>query len=252
MKYRIEEFAAYKNGQKIYCLLYRPLDIPVPAPAVIVSHGFGCTHADVEGYADFLAASGYITCIFDFCGGGEGSLSDGDMIHMSLFTEVDDLLSVIAAVSGMPDVDPGHLFLMGTSQGGVVSAMTAAARPDCTAGLILLYPAFVMADHAREEFGCAGNIPETYDKMGRTVGRIYAETLLDLDFFSVIPSYEGDVLIVHGDADTIAPVSYSRRAAEAYRSASLVVVPEAGHRFEGDDLKMVQDRMLAFLAAHSA
>lgn len=47
-------------------------------------------------------------------------------------------------------MDSDNLFLMGTSQGGAVSAITGAAHKEEIRGMVLLYPAFVMTDHANE------------------------------------------------------------------------------------------------------
>ena len=65
---------------------------------------------------------------------------------MSLFTEKADLEAVIAMVQGLDDVDSDSLFLMGTSQGGAVSAITGAVHPQEIRGMALLYPAFVMVE----------------------------------------------------------------------------------------------------------
>ena len=46
--------------------------------------------------------------------------------------------------------------------GGAVSAMVASERPADVAGLILLYPAFIIHDLAVKMFGSAENAPEVY------------------------------------------------------------------------------------------
>ncbi|MBO5484566.1 MAG: alpha/beta hydrolase [Lachnospiraceae bacterium] len=38
---------------------------------------------------------------------------------------------------------------------------------------------------------------------------------------------------MHGDADDIAPLSYSRKAVKTYSSADLKVIKGAGHGFDG-------------------
>ena len=47
--------------------------------------------------------------------------------------------------------------------------------------------------------------------------------------------YAGNVLIIHGDEDQIAPISYSYEAIETFPHAKLEVIKGAGHGFEEDD-----------------
>ena len=97
-----------------------------------------------------------------------------------------------------------------TGMGGAVSAITAAAHDNEIKGAILLYPAFVVVEDAKEQFKSAADIPETYYHMWMTVGRVFAEDLLDYDIYEAISAYKKDVLIIHGDADTIVPLRDSR------------------------------------------
>lgn len=59
-------------------------------------------------------------------------------------------------------VDTDHIFLLGASQGGMVSAITAAEHTKEIRGLMLLYPAFVLVDDAKERFQSVDEIPEQY------------------------------------------------------------------------------------------
>ena len=79
---------------------------------------------------------------------------------------------------GLDYVDSENLFLMGTSQGGAVSAITGADHQEEVRGMILLYPAFVLADRANELFQSVEEIPETYYFMWMNVGRAYFEPLI--------------------------------------------------------------------------
>lgn len=74
---------------------------------------------------------------------------------MSLFTEQEDLDVVIKMIQKLDYVDSSNLFLLGTSQGGAVSALAGAKHPDEIKGMVLLYSAFVMVDNANELFRSA-------------------------------------------------------------------------------------------------
>lgn len=188
---------------------------------------------------------------FDFCGGSNGSQSDGSPLEMSIFTEQSDLEAVIDMVKGLEYVDSENVFLFGASQGGLVAEITAAANAAEIQGLILLYPALEIAKDVQALFATAEDIPDTYAMFGwMTVGRDYFEELLDYDVYSVIGTYEKDVLLIHGDADGIVSLSASERALEVYPSAELKVLPGAGHGLHGQDAETATEYMLEYLQAH--
>lgn len=248
--YKTWELYARRDENQIYGVIYVPQGAGEQMPAVIFSHGFGGNHQVGTQYAEALAAKGYVVYCFDFCGGSPGSKSDGSTLEMSIFTEQTDLEAVLRVIQEQPFVDNDNIFLMGTSMGGAVSAITAADHEDEIQGAILLYPAFVLADDAKEQFESAEDIPDTYYHMWMTVGRIFAEDLLDYDIYEAISTYKKDVLLIHGDADSIVPLSYSERALEAYTSAQLEILPGAGHDFSGEDAQQAIGWMLEYLNAH--
>lgn len=249
-EYERRELWAQREGNRIYGEIFVPKDAGEKLPAVIFSHGFGGSHQVGIPYAEGLAAKGYVVYCFDFCGGSPDSRSDGSPLEMSIFTEQADLEAAIQMVKSLDYVDGENVFLMGSSQGGAVSAITAAANPEEVRGAVLLYPAFILADTAKELFSSVEEIPETYYHLWMTVGRPYFEPLLDYDIYDAISSYRQDILILHGDADSIVPLSGSQRALEAYPSARLEVFPGAGHGFSGEDTQKAIDLTLAYLDSH--
>ncbi|HIR12931.1 MAG TPA: alpha/beta fold hydrolase [Candidatus Choladousia intestinavium] len=248
-EYEIRELHAQREENDIYGVIYIPKDAGEKIPAVIFSHGFGGTHQTGTMYAEALAGRGYVVYCFDFCGGAPGSRSSGSTLEMSVFTEQRDLEAVLSMIQGLDYVDTDNIFLMGTSQGGVVSALTGAAHPDEIRGMVLLYPAFVLVDNANEMFRTPEEIPETYFFMWMEVGRAYFEPLLGYDVYDAAASYDKDVLLIHGDSDSIVPLSYSEQAVEAYPSAKLRVIPGAGHGFYGEEARQATDWILEYLQA---
>lgn len=249
-EYETQELYARRDENQIYGLLYVPKNAGEKMPAVIFSHGFGGNYQVGAQYAEALAEKGYVVYCFDFCGGSPGSRSDGSTLDMSIFTEQADLEAVIQTIQEQPFVDEENIFLMGTSQGGTVSAITAAANKEEITGAILLYPAFVLVDRTKEQFESVEDIPDTYYLMWMTVGRAYAEKLLDYDIYEAISHYDKDVLIIHGDEDSIVPLSYSEKAVEVYDSARLEVLPGAGHGFYGSDAEQAVTWILEYLESH--
>lgn len=249
-QYETQELYAARQGNQIYGVIYIPQNAGEEMPAVIFSHGFGGTHSVGTRYAQALASNGYVVYCFDFCGGSPGSRSDGSTLEMSIFTEQADLEAVISVVQELDYVDSENLFLMGTSQGGAVSAITGAANEEEIRGMVLLYPAFVMVDNANELFRSVEEIPDEYFFMWMNVGRAYFEPLLGYDIYGEISAYSKDVLLIHGDADSIVPLSYSERALEFYPSAELKVISGGGHGFYGDDARQVIDYILEYIESH--
>lgn len=76
------------------------------------------------------------------------------------------------------------------------------------------------------------------------------EKLLDYDVYDDIRAYEKDVLIIHGDADTIVPLSYSEKAVREYASAQLKVIEGAGHGFYGREGDLAAGYILDYLEGH--
>ncbi len=236
-------FACSREGLTIRGTEYRPAGSKLPA--AIVSHGFMANQNSVRRYTRHLARLGYAAYCFDFNGGSvAGSKSAGKTTDMSVLTEVMDLEAVIDYVLHLPHVDGDKgVVLMGCSQGGFVSALTAAKRKEQISRLALFYPALCIPDDAR-----AGkmifakfdphNVPERINCGPMKLGRRYVTDVLDMDPCAEITPYPGPVLIVHGTNDNIVHPDYSRRAYVAYSKRSnpgalvrLEMIEGGGHGF---------------------
>jgi len=88
-----------------------------------------------------------------------------------------DLEFVLEAAGTWDFVDRDKIILLGSSQGGVVSAIAAARHVDKIAGAVLLYPAFVITDAVYRQFDSLDEIPDTYSLGWITAGRVYLEDI---------------------------------------------------------------------------
>lgn len=225
MKHLIHrEFTCMRDDLRLRGSMYRPAE-GERLPIAVVSHEFMANRLFTIRYARLLASLGYAAFCFDFSGGCIVGGSQGRTTDMTVFTEREDLKAVIEYAKAQPYTDPERLLLMGCSQGGLVTALTAAELGEQVEGIILFYPALSIPDDARKGSMIRARfdpnaIPETMRCGPMKLGRAYAASVLDLDPFAVIPAYCGDVLIVHGNADDLVDISYSRRAYEAYRGAA--------------------------------
>ena len=232
--FKVQEYSFQRNGMKIYGELFIP-DRTSPMPLVILAHGFGGNHGGVKGYAKVFAEHGIAAYIFDFIGGGNNIKSDGKMTGMSVLTEAEDLAVILDNLKADSRFKPEQIFLFGESQGGFVSTYAAAKCPADVAGLVLLYPAYVLQDDAWRRTPDPQRIPSEMKLLGKTVGRIYNRDAMSFDIYTMMPQYSGKTLIIHGTADSTVPLSYSERALTAFPDAELIKITGAGHGFYGDD-----------------
>lgn len=231
---------------------YRPAGENLPV--AIVSHGIMANQDAVRHYARELAALGYVSYCFDFCGGGIPGTgkSDGETTDMSVLTEMQDLESVITYARSRPYAGK-RLLLMGCSQGGFVSALVAAKQPEGVEKLVVFYPALCIPDDARAgkmlfaEFD-PENIPQIIPCGPMTLGKCYAETVIGMDPYAEIKAYEGPVLIIHGECDGLVNIEYSRKAQSVYANAQLHVIEGADHVFDPEQDVFALELLRAFCA----
>lgn len=216
------------------------------APLIILSHGFNGCHLGNQDFADFFSANGFPSFCLDFCGGGVGSRSEGNFPEMTVLTEAEDLNAVIDYF--LPDFP--DIFLWGASQGGFISSYVAAGRPGDVRAMAIEFPAYVLQDDARKRMNPDGTFDDC-NAMRTVISRKYSQDAVSFDIYDVIGAYTGDVLIQHGDQNTIVPLRYSQRAAEVFPSADLVVRPGQGHGFRGPDRDDAMRLELDFFRRHS-
>ena len=190
----------------------------------------------MKGYAAAIANMGYATYCFDFCGSCDKSKSDGSTDDMTVFTELEDLRAVVKTVKSLEYVDSSELYLLGSSQGGLVSALLADECPDEFAGMILFYPAFNIPDmvkllNSSGKWGDLGNLGGMM-----TMSEKYINSIKDFDVWSHIGKFSKPVCIIHGTKDIIVPISYSEKAIGLYPSATLNKIEGASHGFNTANL----------------
>ena len=152
---------------------------------------------------------------------------------MTVFTEVEDLRAVVKTVKSLGYVEPSEVYLLGSSQGGLVSALLADECPDDFAGMILFYPAFNIPEMVKMfsgfgDWGDFGGMMSMSEK--------YINSIKDFDVWSHIGKFPKPVCIIHGTADIIVPISNSEKAVGIYSSATLNKIEGANHGFNAANL----------------
>ncbi|MCM1298773.1 MAG: alpha/beta hydrolase, partial [[Eubacterium] siraeum] len=118
---------------------------------------------------------------------------------------------------------------------------------DDVSGLILAYPAFLVSDAVRELYDSPDEVPSSFFFNWITVGRPYVADMFDYDVYAEIGNFEKKVLLMHGDSDSIVPISYSERAAAVYKDVSYYVMENAGHGFYGNSFNKASEHIFRYL-----
>ena len=225
---------------------------------IIVSHGFLGNYASVAAFCEEFAGMGYVSYCFNFCGGGNGPEegcpeSDGKSTDMTVMTEVEDLTAVINFAKNKPYNDHENLILMGVSQGGFVSGLTAAKYGNEISRLIMIYPALCIPDDARRgRVGGADydpqNVPERIE-CATVLGKAYHEEVVGMEPYLELSAYQGPVLILHGMEDDVVNYSYSVRAKESYKKGQchLQLIRDMGHALNEEQLASAKASIRQFL-----
>ena len=233
-----EENLLIKNGERtIFGVLSRPVNGKKKQPVAIVAHGFNGNHIYGKNYFETLNALGYQCYTFDFPCGSMYNQSDRNTMNMSIKDEQSDLQAIVKHFKSQSDVDASRIVLIGESQGGLVSALVAAENPKDVSKLILVFPALCIPDNWNARYPRLEDIPDTTRLWNVPMGRRFFEEIHDMKPYEEIGKYKKPVLIIHGDADPVVPIDYSRRAVKVYKNAKLQVISKAGHGFKPDEMK---------------
>ncbi len=241
--YTVQEDSFTENDITIAGTLY----VPSAANniAVIMSHGIGGDQSDVAIFAQWFAEQGFTVYTFDFAGGGVNTQSTGEMTDMTLTSEEDNLKSVIAHVKETQNVS--SLWLLGQSQGGLISSNVAIDMPNDVNGLLLVYPAFSIPDMVREMYSSIDAIPDTDIMFYFTVSKDYFVSAYTMDAYEGMESYSNPVFISHGDSDTIIPYESSVKACSLFQDCTLYTVEGASHGYIESVAREVTDEMISFV-----
>lgn len=204
---------------------------PEPVGAVIVFPGNAGNRSFRAPLAAALSAAGLDVLLFDYRGYGG---NPGTPSEQGLLT---DAGAAHAWMEARSRAGPDRMVYLGESLGAGVA--TALALEEPPRALVLRSPFTSLAD----------------------VGRLHYPFLpvraLLRDRFPVVDHvarYEGPVLVVAGEADTIVPPAQSRRVAEAAAGPSrFVLVPAAGHNDRALlDGPALLDALMSFLRQDAA
>ena len=237
-----------RNGEHhLFGVLSRPAYTEGKMPVAIIAHGFNGTHHFGRNYFDALNKLGYQVYTFDFACGSVNSRSDNNTMEMSILDEQSDLEAIVRYFKQQPDVDASRIVLIGESQGGLVSALTAASMPKDISRTILIFPALCIPDNWNARYPNLSDIPDTTRLWNVPMGRRFFTEIRDMDVFKRIGKYKRPVLIVQGDKDPVVSMKDSERAVKIYKDARLHVISGAGHGFKPHEFAESIEQIVQFL-----
>lgn len=238
------------GGKRIAAILNTPEGADAP-PVVLMMHGFTgqkdeFTIAGTEtGLYTFMAAkladAGTASLRIDFTGSGESS---GAWEETTFSGQIDDAIRAFDYLQALPEVDGERIGILGYSQGGLVGAHLAAARPEADAVVlwapvtnpVATYSTIMGTDKVAEGMAAADGATVTADLSWG------GQTTLKADFFRELPvmssagaiaGYRGPLRVIVGSEETIvAPQPFAGMQLLQYHSGPHdLVVLESDHDF---------------------
>jgi alpha-beta hydrolase superfamily lysophospholipase len=213
-----------RDEQTTLCGVFLKRDNPLGT--VIVCHGVGANHSDIEVIHQVLFEAGFQVFTFDFRGHG---LSDGHTITYGL-NERMDVLGAYDACLARDDVTPDRLFALGVSMGGASLTLALPDMPKVKAAV--LDSAFAdLTSMVEHQFRF---LPQSLRKVVTQVARGFSwiETGADINQLApskAMPQIDIPILIIHGDADRIVPVEHASKLHAAARNATIHIEPDSPH-----------------------
>ena len=237
-----------ENQRELYGVLIAPEGME-KYPIVIFSHGYNGSGRDFERMGEYLAEHGVAAFCYDFCGGSVNARSSMATTDMTIFTEKEDLHSVIRYMKESHAVDGENIFLFGGSQGGLVSALVAEEAKDDIRGLVLLFPAMCIADNWNERFPEEKDIPQVQELWGMNLGKNFFVTLRGFDVYRHIGGYKRKVQVIYGENDPIVSLDYMEKLKTVYEDMKLDIFKNEGHGFSEEGNQRVAEMTLEFVKA---
>lgn len=246
----MEEKITFKNrdGETLAGSLHLPEK--AARYGVILGHCFTCSrHTRIlQRIGADLASAGFMALRFDFSGNGQ---SEGEFAQSTFSKQISEI-ETAADLLAEKGID--WLGLAGHSMGATI-AILSGARLDAVKGVCVIAgrsesPGALkfLSKTQRAELDRTGKV--SFESRGRSLA--LTETFFSdagrYDLAGTIRQYAKPLLVVHGEADEIVPVSEAHRAQELNPDGvELLIIPEADHMFMKEDHRQqVSERVTAW------
>ena len=207
--YHQEDIFIDAGDHQIPATLTLPLQGNARYPAVIMLHGNGSDRHEGGGGYDLLAPRfaehGIASLRFDYIGNGD---SQTDYLHFTHERGVEDALEAYAYLSALDGVDKERIGIMGWSQGGGISLMTASREPGIKS---VLTWAGVNYDGTIDEAAYEVAKKEGFYLSEYTwrpplkLSPAYFESLKGFIIADAVPQIRAPILAINGQLDDVVP-----------------------------------------------
>ena len=244
----MKNIAIKKNELNIKGRIYG--DTASKKPVFILCHGFMANQGMYTSYAKMIAELGFIVVTFDFCGGGLFSISDGKSEDMTILTEKEDLLYVVNYLKNEKYTE--NISLIGFSQGGLVSLITAKDIIDDLKTLILINPIVSLPDDARNgqvyyyKYN-PSNIPHILGSSPIKLSGEFAKTLMDIDIYSIIKDIPVQTLYIQGTKDKIVNLETARNIKDLFINIKYKELEGGTHMLKGFQDRLALEQVSNFI-----
>jgi uncharacterized protein len=214
-------------------------------PTILHAHGNAGNVLSHAWFTEYLPDAGFNLFIFDYRGYGQ---SEGSSSRRRKFIEDTD--AALDAILARKDVDPQRIGLYGHSLGGAIGINVMADRPEIRAA-VLESPFASWRDEAANAVG--GDSPGPFYRMLAAI--LISDSHRPLDAMTRIAN-DGlgrSVLILHGDVDSLIPVSHGRRLAAAGGGgtcATLIELAKGDHNSLRDTHPEIEQHTIDFFRSH--
>ncbi|MBQ6559875.1 MAG: alpha/beta fold hydrolase [Erysipelotrichaceae bacterium] len=255
------------RNTQIPCTIFTT-DTEHPGLAVFV-HGFCAERTEggrFEEVAEILSKHGFSSIMMDQSGCGE---STEGFESYCMRNSMDDIESCISYMTDRYDIDTEKMAMVGYSMGGRIASVYVTEK-DPRFTVLGLWAAAIMPfeeltnfvsapdghsyyEEAKEK-GTAGFL-NFFDGKILPLSREFFEDMMKHDTLDCVKHYEGNVIVVHGDADITVDVSVGKRTYQTLttdKKKELVIIENANHGFglwddHPEQSKQLVDRTARFI-----
>lgn len=255
------------GGARLHAKFLRPARISMPAPAVLMFHGYSMDSNDWSYKLGFVA-QGFVVAALD--SRGQGGLSEdaggviGNTLHGHIIRGLADALAgrpekllfrqnfldaaeLARIILNMPEVDSRRVCATGWSQGGGLTVACAALEPRISKAAPVYpflsdYQRVWEMDQARDAYAELRDYFRHFDPQHRREAEVFRQ-LGYIDIQHLAPRIRAEVLWGTGLADTICPPSSQFAAYNKITSPKqMAVFPDFGH----EELPGLNDQIFQF------
>lgn len=228
------------RDKRLSAMLHLPESFKQGKPLVVFCHGFtgnkiGYNHLTLN-LAVFLENSGYGVLRFDFLGSGD---SDGEFSKDTIVAGwQQDLINVLDWVGKQEKFSTSPILLYGHSLGGLI-VLTHKDLKHRLAGRIVFAPVTNPIDNFRDVIlgkelwlrSLAGELIENFFDKGFTLESQFVQDLVENKYEPIADNkkVKTPLLLVHGKADVVVPISGSQKFFDAYPGIKEFAVTEFDH-----------------------